>query len=208
MPAIIRRLTPAKSTSCCDSTASNLENSAHLWLTCCKTWLGWLIFFTQNQCALYCTKDKNEARFVQYIAQAFKWTLHLPNITKHLKWLCNPDHPHLGRDVFAVQYALNYSSPMFLSAVVFSSNDYDRITDPVSFKKHHQTRPVCRQQLRFTIMLGYGSQTIGLQSISSSESAFLTALYVPLVPDIYCGWFSVNVLMWWHGWGYLLPLSV
>ncbi len=32
------------------------------------------------------------------------------------------------------------------------------------------------------IALGYVTQTIGLQSISSSESAFLTALYVPLVP--------------------------
>ncbi|KAF5278719.1 hypothetical protein FQR65_LT15526 [Abscondita terminalis] len=29
---------------------------------------------------------------------------------------------------------------------------------------------------------GYGSQTVGMQTISSSESAFLTALYVPLVP--------------------------
>jgi drug/metabolite transporter (DMT)-like permease len=36
------------------------------------------------------------------------------------------------------------------------------------------------------IAIGYGTQTIGLQSILSSESAFLTALYVPLVP----------ILMW------------
>ncbi|MFH7468268.1 EamA family transporter, partial [Pseudomonas syringae pv. tagetis] len=32
------------------------------------------------------------------------------------------------------------------------------------------------------IMLGYGLQTIGLQSIPSSQSAFITALYVPCVP--------------------------
>jgi drug/metabolite transporter (DMT)-like permease len=32
------------------------------------------------------------------------------------------------------------------------------------------------------IMLGYSLQTIGLQSILSSKSAFITALYVPLVP--------------------------
>ncbi len=32
------------------------------------------------------------------------------------------------------------------------------------------------------IWLGYGLQTIGLQSISSTTSAFITALYVPLVP--------------------------
>lgn len=35
-----------------------------------------------------------------------------------------------------------------------------------------------------TIFLGYGLQTYGLQSISSSTSAFLTALYVPMVPLI------------------------
>lgn len=33
-----------------------------------------------------------------------------------------------------------------------------------------------------TIMLGYGLQTMGLQTISSSQSAFITALYVPFVP--------------------------
>ncbi len=32
------------------------------------------------------------------------------------------------------------------------------------------------------IALGYGLQTRGLQSISSSKSAFITAMYVPLVP--------------------------
>jgi drug/metabolite transporter (DMT)-like permease len=31
-------------------------------------------------------------------------------------------------------------------------------------------------------MLGYGLQTIGLQTIPSSQSAFITALYVPFVP--------------------------
>lgn len=36
------------------------------------------------------------------------------------------------------------------------------------------------------IAIGYGTQTIALQTILSSESAFLTALYVPLVP----------ILMW------------
>jgi drug/metabolite transporter (DMT)-like permease len=32
------------------------------------------------------------------------------------------------------------------------------------------------------IFLGYGLQTVGLQTINSSTSAFITALYVPLVP--------------------------
>lgn len=33
-----------------------------------------------------------------------------------------------------------------------------------------------------SIMLGYGLQTVGLQTITSSQSAFITALYVPFVP--------------------------
>nr|WP_157268457.1 DMT family transporter [Azohydromonas aeria] len=33
-----------------------------------------------------------------------------------------------------------------------------------------------------SIFLGYGLQTAGLQTITSSQSAFITALYVPLVP--------------------------
>ncbi|MDF0731514.1 DMT family transporter [Pseudomonas entomophila] len=33
-----------------------------------------------------------------------------------------------------------------------------------------------------SIMLGYGLQTMGLQTINSSQSAFITALYVPFVP--------------------------
>jgi drug/metabolite transporter (DMT)-like permease len=33
-----------------------------------------------------------------------------------------------------------------------------------------------------SIFLGYGLQTVGLQTITSSESAFITALYVPIVP--------------------------
>lgn len=33
-----------------------------------------------------------------------------------------------------------------------------------------------------TLLGGYGLQTVGLQTITGSESAFITALYVPLVP--------------------------
>lgn len=33
-----------------------------------------------------------------------------------------------------------------------------------------------------SIMFGYGLQTMGLQTITSSQSAFITAMYVPIVP--------------------------
>lgn len=32
------------------------------------------------------------------------------------------------------------------------------------------------------IMFGYSMQTVGLQTITSSQSAFITAMYVPIVP--------------------------
>jgi drug/metabolite transporter (DMT)-like permease len=51
-----------------------------------------------------------------------------------------------------------------------------------------------------SIFLGYGLQTIGLQTIPSSTSAFLTALYVPMVPLLQWGVFrQAPPLMAWVG---------
>ncbi|SDY38593.1 DMT family transporter [Acinetobacter kyonggiensis] len=88
-----------------------------------------------------------------------------------------------GGTFLAVQYALNYSSPMFFVGCRFLA-----ATIMIGLLSRSHLKSFSKQDLYagsligFTIMLGYGSQTIGLQSISSSESAFLTALYVPLVP--------------------------
>ena len=49
-------------------------------------------------------------------------------------------------------------------------------------KRHHSFEVFAGAVIGLLIGLGYGTQTVGLQTISSSESAFLTALYVPLVP--------------------------
>lgn len=45
-----------------------------------------------------------------------------------------------------------------------------------------RTELVAGTAIGASIFLGYGLQTFGLQTISSSKSAFLTALYVPIVP--------------------------
>lgn len=44
------------------------------------------------------------------------------------------------------------------------------------------TELIAGASIGLTIMLGYGLQTLGLQTIESSTSAFITAFYVPLVP--------------------------
>ncbi|OTG69422.1 EamA family transporter [Acinetobacter sp. ANC 4470] len=88
-----------------------------------------------------------------------------------------------GGTFLTVQYALNFSSPMFFVGCRFLA-----ATIIVGLLSLSDLKGMTKQDLYagsligLTIVLGYGTQTIGLQSISSSESAFLTALYVPLVP--------------------------
>lgn len=88
-----------------------------------------------------------------------------------------------GGTFIVVQYALNYSTPMFFVGCRFAAAAF-----AVSLLYWRELRGITRLDLIAGLMIGaaiaggYGMQTIGLQSISSSESAFLTALYVPLVP--------------------------
>ena len=88
-----------------------------------------------------------------------------------------------GGTFITVQYALNFSSPMFFVGCRFLA-----ATIIVGLLSWSDLKGMTKQDLYagsligLTIAIGYGTQTIGLKSISSSESAFLTALYVPLVP--------------------------
>ncbi|QER38366.1 DMT family transporter [Acinetobacter suaedae] len=92
-----------------------------------------------------------------------------------------------GGTFLAVQYALNFSTPMFFVGCRFAVAAFAILL--ISLKS--MTGLTLKETFAGTaigvmIAIGYGTQTIGLQSILSSESAFLTALYVPLVP----------ILMW------------
>lgn len=92
-----------------------------------------------------------------------------------------------GGTFLAVQYALNFSTPMFFVGCRFGVAAFAILL--ISLKS--MTGLTLKETFAGTaigvmIAIGYGTQTIGLQSILSSESAFLTALYVPLVP----------ILMW------------
>ena len=92
-----------------------------------------------------------------------------------------------GGTFLTVQYALNFTSPMFFVGCRFAVAALTLLL--ISFKS---MKGVTLKDLGagsvigLVIIGGYGTQTIGLQTIPSSESAFLTALYVPLVP----------ILMW------------
>lgn len=88
-----------------------------------------------------------------------------------------------GGTFLAVQTALTWSGPLFfvglrfaLAALIMGLLAGRRLTG------------LTRDDLwaggwiGLMIALGYGMQTVGLQTIVSSKSAFITALYVPLVP--------------------------
>ncbi|MFH7765463.1 DMT family transporter [Acinetobacter sp. BSP-28] len=88
-----------------------------------------------------------------------------------------------GGSFITVQYGLNFASPMFFvgcrfaAAMLFVSLFSWKDLTAIKLKEI-----AAGALIGLVIAVGYGTQTIGLKTISSSESAFLTALYVPLVP--------------------------
>ncbi|RQW64639.1 DMT family transporter [Vibrio viridaestus] len=90
-----------------------------------------------------------------------------------------------GTTYLLVQHGLTASSPMFFVGCRFAAAAFAACL--ISYRK---LRHVTKQDLwaalviGFSITVGYGAQTIGLQYITSSESAFFTALFVPFVPFI------------------------
>ncbi|WP_051065073.1 DMT family transporter [Acinetobacter sp. NIPH 298] len=92
-----------------------------------------------------------------------------------------------GGTFLAVQYALNFSTPMFFVGCRFAVAALVILLISVkSMAGLTLKETLAGTAIGLMIAIGYGTQTIGLQTILSSESAFLTALYVPLVP----------ILMW------------
>lgn len=139
-----------------------------------------------------------QGKFEQYIAQKIKaWQavcniLHTTRMITMFNARFGSNAPVIalilitfiwGGTFLTVKYALNFSSPMFFVGCRFACAA--TIIGLFSFK---QLKQITRQDLFAGCMIGcmltigYGTQTVGLQTISSSESAFLTALYVPLVP--------------------------
>ena len=88
-----------------------------------------------------------------------------------------------GGTFLAVHIAVQYSGPLFFVGMRFLTAGF--ISAAVFARVLRGIRPreiVAGSAIGLMIFLGYGLQTVGLQTISSSMSAFITALYVPLVP--------------------------
>ena len=88
-----------------------------------------------------------------------------------------------GGSFITVQYGLNFSTPILFVGFRFAAAAIAVILISISHLNSFSLKEIVAGAcIGAVIAIGYGTQTIGLQSISSSESAFLTALYVPLVP--------------------------
>ena len=88
-----------------------------------------------------------------------------------------------GGTFLLVQHAMTVSGPMFFVGLRFAA-----AAAIVALFSWRTLRDLSLLEFKagafigVAIMLGYGLQTVGLQSIPSSQSAFITALYVPFVP--------------------------
>ena len=88
-----------------------------------------------------------------------------------------------GGSFITVQYGLNFSSPIMFVGLRFAAAAIAvTLISLKSLKGMTLKEIIAGAVIGLMIAIGYGTQTVGLQTISSSESAFLTALYVPLVP--------------------------
>ncbi|MCK9798415.1 EamA family transporter [Pseudomonas chlororaphis] len=88
-----------------------------------------------------------------------------------------------GGTFLMVQHAMTVSGPMFFVGLRFAAAA--AIVALFSWRHLAGLTPLELKAGGFigtAIMLGYGLQTVGLQTIPSSQSAFITALYVPFVP--------------------------
>ncbi|WP_150307457.1 DMT family transporter [Planctomonas psychrotolerans] len=88
-----------------------------------------------------------------------------------------------GATFLIVHIAVQYSGPWFfvgtrfLAAGIISALLFARLLRCITGKE-----VAAGAAIGSMIFLGYGLQTVGLQTINSSTSAFITALYVPIVP--------------------------
>lgn len=90
-----------------------------------------------------------------------------------------------GTTYLLVKVGLTSSSPMFFVgcrfAAAFAAIGLFSFKHLIRCTKYDLFAAAA---IGFSITIGYGSQTIGLQYITASESAFFTALFVPFVPFI------------------------
>ncbi len=88
-----------------------------------------------------------------------------------------------GGTFLLVHNVMSVSGPMFFVGLRFAAAAlFVGLVSARSLPGLTLTELKAGMLISVSIMLGYGLQTMGLQTISSSQSAFITALYVPFVP--------------------------
>lgn len=88
-----------------------------------------------------------------------------------------------GGTFLAVQYAVTLSDPFFFVGLRFATAALAvAIISINTLKGLTRKELVAGVAIGIAIAMGYSLQTWGLQTIPSSKSAFITAMYVPLVP--------------------------
>ncbi|MFY1892480.1 DMT family transporter [Achromobacter xylosoxidans] len=88
-----------------------------------------------------------------------------------------------GSTFLVIHIAMQHSGPLFFVGVRFTLAG---VVSMLLFRRH-MARLTRREAgagvaIGCALLLGYYLQTLGLRTITSSQSAFITALYVPIVP--------------------------
>lgn len=88
-----------------------------------------------------------------------------------------------GATFLVIQIAMQSSGPLFFVGLRFvSAGVLSAVLFRRSLRGLTRTEWLAGTSIGVGLFLGYGLQTFGLQTIASSQSAFITALYVPFVP--------------------------
>lgn len=88
-----------------------------------------------------------------------------------------------GSTFLLVHWAMEHSGPWFFVGIRFLVAGLISVAIFRSALRGIRWRDIgAGAAIGVMIHLGYGLQTVGLQTIDSSTSAFITALYIPLVP--------------------------
>ena len=88
-----------------------------------------------------------------------------------------------GTTFLIIRIAMRHSGPLFFVGLRFTAAGlFTLLAFPKALRHMTRRDAAAGALIGATLFLGYGLQTYGLQTISSSDSAFITALYVPLVP--------------------------
>lgn len=88
-----------------------------------------------------------------------------------------------GTTFLIIHIAMRHSGPLFFVGLRFTTAGlFTLLVFPTALRGATRREVAAGTLIGATLFLGYGLQTFGLQTIPSSTSAFITALYVPLVP--------------------------